>query len=264
MAIRVWQTCERFGSSNYTDGKWSGEISRHRITGTVSRRLPLSEIARVLVRFNYVTRFIVNANHCVIAVLSVARPASDLPPVRLRLVWREENHANELTDTGGELKRDAEKEDPEKIQGSHVNELAEDDAGADDRHAVINVAITAHIPDRVWRQLRGGTPAHKNEGQEQKSRECAAPAPDRYRRGFNGEQENSEETAKQRDRGIGEEKPQPKLVDGRPLMERTPAESDHDSGKSGQCHRNLRGRTKSLAWFHRYCFYQTRRIMITQ
>jgi hypothetical protein len=26
----------------------------------------------------------------------------------------------------------------------------------------------------------------------------------------------------------------------------------------------LRGRTKSLAWFHRYCFYQTRRIMITQ
>lgn len=26
---RVWQTCGRFGSPNYTDGKWSGEISRH-------------------------------------------------------------------------------------------------------------------------------------------------------------------------------------------------------------------------------------------
>jgi hypothetical protein len=26
---RVWQTCGQFGSINYTDGKWSGEISRH-------------------------------------------------------------------------------------------------------------------------------------------------------------------------------------------------------------------------------------------
>jgi hypothetical protein len=26
---RVWQTCGQFGSTNYTDGKWSGEISRH-------------------------------------------------------------------------------------------------------------------------------------------------------------------------------------------------------------------------------------------
>jgi hypothetical protein len=26
---RVWQTCARFGSPNYTDGEWSGEISRH-------------------------------------------------------------------------------------------------------------------------------------------------------------------------------------------------------------------------------------------
>ena len=25
---RVWQTCGRFGSINYTDGKWSAEISR--------------------------------------------------------------------------------------------------------------------------------------------------------------------------------------------------------------------------------------------
>jgi hypothetical protein len=47
-------------------------------------------------------------------------------------------------------------------------------------------------------------------------------------------------------------------------MERTPAENDHDSGKSGQSHRNLSGQTKSLAWFHRYCFYQTRRIMASR
>jgi hypothetical protein len=26
---RVWQTCGRLGSTNYTDGEWSGEISRH-------------------------------------------------------------------------------------------------------------------------------------------------------------------------------------------------------------------------------------------
>jgi hypothetical protein len=32
----------------------------------VSRRLPLFELARVLVRFNYVTRFIVNANHSIV------------------------------------------------------------------------------------------------------------------------------------------------------------------------------------------------------
>jgi len=179
-------------------------------------------------------------------------------------VWREENHANELKDTGGELKRDAEKEHPEKIQESRVNDLAKNDADANDRYAVINVAITPHIPDRVRPQLRGGAPADKKEGQEQKDRERATPTPDRYRRGLNGEQENSEETANQRDRGIGEEKPQPELVDGRPFMERTPAESDHDSGKSGQCHRNLRGQSESLAWFHRYCFYQTRRIMASR
>ena len=116
---------------------------------------------------------------------------------------REENHANELEGAAAELKRDAEKEDPEKIQESRINDLAEDDAGADNYHTVINVAITAHIPDRLWPQLRGGAPAHENEGQEQKSRECAAPRPDPYRRGFNGQQENSEEAANQWDRGIG-------------------------------------------------------------
>jgi hypothetical protein len=63
MAIRIWQTCERFLSSNYPDGKWSGEISRHSITGTVSRRLPLFKIARVIVRLDHVARIIVNANH---------------------------------------------------------------------------------------------------------------------------------------------------------------------------------------------------------
>ena len=116
---------------------------------------------------------------------------------------REENHANELEGAAAELKRDAEKEDPEKIQESRINDLAEDDAGADNYHTVINVAITAHIPDRLWPQLRGGAPAHKNEWQEQKSRECAAPRPDPYRRGFNGQQEYSEEAANQGDRGIG-------------------------------------------------------------
>jgi hypothetical protein len=118
-------------------------------------------------------------------------------------VGREENHPNELKDTGGELKRDAEKEDPEKIQESCINDLAEDDACADDYHAVINVAITTYVPDGVWPQRSGGAPADKNEGQEQKSRECAAPTPDPYRRGFNGQQEDSEEAANQWDRGIG-------------------------------------------------------------
>jgi hypothetical protein len=28
IAIRVWQTCERFGSSNYPDGKWSTAMLR--------------------------------------------------------------------------------------------------------------------------------------------------------------------------------------------------------------------------------------------
>jgi hypothetical protein len=65
-------------------------------------------------------------------------------------VRREENHANELKDTGRELKRDAEKEDPEKIQESRINDLAKDDACADDCHAVINVAMTAHVSDGVW------------------------------------------------------------------------------------------------------------------
>jgi hypothetical protein len=47
IAIRVCQICERFiWLQNYTDEKWSGEISRQRITGTVSCRLPLFEIAR--------------------------------------------------------------------------------------------------------------------------------------------------------------------------------------------------------------------------
>jgi hypothetical protein len=135
--------------------------------------------------------------------LQLARPASDLTPVRLRLVGREENHANELKNAAAELKRDAEKEDPEKIQESRINDLAEDDAGADDYHAVINVAITTYVPDGVWPQLSGDAPADKNEGQEQKSRECAAPTPDPYRRGFNGQEENSEEAANQWDRGIG-------------------------------------------------------------
>jgi hypothetical protein len=179
-------------------------------------------------------------------------------------VGREENQANELNDTAGELKRDAEKEDPEKIQESRVNDLAEEDAGSDDCHAVVNVAITAHVSDGVWPQLSEVALADKNEGQEHKSRECAAPTPDPYRRGLNGEQENSEEAANQCARGLGEEKPQPELVDGRPFMGRTPAESDHDSGKSGQCHRDLCSQTKSLAWFHRYCFYQIRRIMASR
>jgi hypothetical protein len=47
-------------------------------------------------------------------------------------------------------------------------------------------------------------------------------------------------------------------------MGRTPAESNHDSGKPGQCHRDLCSQTKSLAWFHRYCFYQIRRIMASR
>jgi hypothetical protein len=64
-------------------------------------------------------------------------------------VGREENHANELKDAAAERKRDAEKEDPEKIQESRINDLAEDDAGTDDYHAVINVAIPTYVPDGV-------------------------------------------------------------------------------------------------------------------
>jgi len=56
IAIRVCQTCERFGCSNYTDGKCSGEISRHWITGTVSGALPVFEVARILVRLDHVAR----------------------------------------------------------------------------------------------------------------------------------------------------------------------------------------------------------------
>ena len=71
--------------------------------------------------------------------------------------------------------------------------------------------------------------AHRGDGKrfvvradEKLSRECATPTPDPYRRGFNSEQENSEEAANQWDRGLGEEKPQPVLVDERPFMGRTP------------------------------------------
>jgi hypothetical protein len=99
-------------------------------------------------------------------------------------VRREENHANELKGSAGERRRDAEKEDPEKIQEPSVNDLAEEDAGADDSHAQIKVAITAQFPLGVWPQLSGVAPADKNVGQGQKNQKCAAPTPDPYRRGF--------------------------------------------------------------------------------
>jgi hypothetical protein len=72
----------------------------------------------------------------------------------LARVRRQKNHTGELQDACGELKRDAEKEDPEKIQESRVNDLADDDASACDRHDIKNVAINANIPDYVRPDLR--------------------------------------------------------------------------------------------------------------
>jgi hypothetical protein len=49
MAIRIWQTCERFGSSNVTDGKWSSEIRRYWDHQNHLAPATLFEFARVLI-----------------------------------------------------------------------------------------------------------------------------------------------------------------------------------------------------------------------
>jgi len=56
------------------DAKSSHPANQHSQSPTHTRALRLLEIARVLVRFNHVARFIVNANHSVMWTAETAGP----------------------------------------------------------------------------------------------------------------------------------------------------------------------------------------------
>jgi len=75
--------------------------------------------------------------------------------------------------------------------------------------------------------------------------------PDGKRRWFDRKQEHAEQTIEEGDQGIAEQKPQAKLIPGRPLVKRLAAKRHHDPGKSGQRHRDLGGRRQGFTWLHR-------------
>ena len=76
--------------------------------------------------------------------------------------------------------------------------------------------------------------------------------PDGKRRWVDRKQEHAEETIEKGDQGIAEQKPQAKLIPWRPLVQRLAAKRHHDSGKSGQCDRDLGGGREGFTWFHRF------------
>ena len=60
----------------------------------------------------------------------------------------------------------------------------------------------------------------------------------------------SEQASEEGNQGIAQRKPQAKPVHGRPFVQRAAAKRDHDSGKSGQCRRDLGGRREGFPWLH--------------
>jgi len=69
---------------------------------------------------------------------------------------------------------------------------------------------------------------------------------------FDRHQEHAEETIEKGDQGIAEQKPQAKLIPLRPFVQRLAAKRHHDSGESGQRHRDLSGGRQGFTWFHRF------------
>src|SRR5207237_8626904 len=89
-----------------------------------------------------------------------------------------------------------------------------------------------------------------SEEEENRERQATAPTPGSRWVGLNRQQQQANHAECEGKNGIGQQNPQPELVDRRPLVDRFTPENDHYACKSSKRDSDLRGRAKSFARFH--------------